>query len=666
MAKFEITAPDGSKWEIQAPEGASEAEVLSFARSQWSAQEKPDTNYLQGITRSATQGTTLGFADEVEAAGGATAGAIIEAVKGNGWNWGGEYEKELDRIRREQGAFTDENPGAALAANLIGGLATAGPAASRAVLGASSAAAVPAGGVGAKIARGAAAGGGIGAVSGFGNAEGGVGERLVGAGVGAAAGTTVGAVMPPVTALLSKAAAPAWRAISDRIGKNAPKVEERKVLEALMRDFDTDSPNAAVARAAARLRTLGPEATLADVGENSRALLGAAVNKPGPVKQKATRLLETRQRMQGDRIKASADNALGTGERYYQTLDDLNTARRTAAAPLYEQAYQAQFVSSPRLDDLMTRPSMKQALSRAYRIAAEEGRDPKGLGLDFNEAGDVVFTSRPSMQTMDYVKRGIDDVVEGFRDPVTGRLRLDESGRAIDATRAALREELDNLNPVYAQARAAWGGPTEMMDAMARGRDFFRPDAEITENVVARMSPSEREAFVVGVRRGIEDLMDRVPSTADAVKRLINTPARQKALKAAFPDDKSYRRFVADLLREGQFNKTRNMALTGSPTQPRNMAEQDMQTDPGAIVGLLAGDPIQGGRGLLQMLPGALRGELPDATRAGIGSLLMGNDLSRLTQRAQMAKLDDTAKAALRSGLIGTLSYGGGLLSAGP
>lgn len=35
MPKYQITAPDGTKWEVNAPNGASQAEVLAYAKSQW-------------------------------------------------------------------------------------------------------------------------------------------------------------------------------------------------------------------------------------------------------------------------------------------------------------------------------------------------------------------------------------------------------------------------------------------------------------------------------------------------------------------------------------------------------------------------------------------------------------------------------------------------------
>lgn len=48
MATYEITAPDGSKWDVTAPDDASQDQVLQYAKTQWSAQEKPQPQRSMG------------------------------------------------------------------------------------------------------------------------------------------------------------------------------------------------------------------------------------------------------------------------------------------------------------------------------------------------------------------------------------------------------------------------------------------------------------------------------------------------------------------------------------------------------------------------------------------------------------------------------------------
>ena len=42
MPRYEVTSPDGKRWEINAPDGASQDEVLAYAQKQWSAAPKAD------------------------------------------------------------------------------------------------------------------------------------------------------------------------------------------------------------------------------------------------------------------------------------------------------------------------------------------------------------------------------------------------------------------------------------------------------------------------------------------------------------------------------------------------------------------------------------------------------------------------------------------------
>jgi len=62
-------------------------------------------------------------------------------------------------------------------------------------------------------------------------------------------------------------------------------------------------------------------------------------------------------------------------------------------------------------------------------------------------------------QTLDYVKRGLDDILEEKSDKVTGRLQLDEYLRSVNQVRAQLVNEVDRLNPGYRAARQAYQGP---------------------------------------------------------------------------------------------------------------------------------------------------------------------------------------------------------------
>lgn len=60
MPRYEITSPDGKRWEVSAPEGASQNQVLEYAKSQWSAPTKD----LQPAMSTAER-IGMGLADQV-------------------------------------------------------------------------------------------------------------------------------------------------------------------------------------------------------------------------------------------------------------------------------------------------------------------------------------------------------------------------------------------------------------------------------------------------------------------------------------------------------------------------------------------------------------------------------------------------------------------------
>ena len=81
---------------------------------------------------------------------------------------------------------------------------------------------------------------------------------------------------------------------------------------------------------AARQKTLGPEATIADAGgQNTRQLLDTLATLPGKTKDVTENLIHSRQAGRADRLIDAAESGLGTnGARLPQTLEALDAARK--------------------------------------------------------------------------------------------------------------------------------------------------------------------------------------------------------------------------------------------------------------------------------------------------------------------------------------------------
>ncbi|WP_426265151.1 hypothetical protein [Sphingomonas sp. PWP1-2] len=178
-------------------------------------------------------------------------------------------------------------------------------------------------------------------------------------------------------------------------------------------------------------------------------------------------------------------------------------------------------------------------------------------------------------QTLDYVKRGMDDVLEQHRNPITGRLVLDEAGRAQNQVKNQFLGEVDRLNPAYADARGAYAGPVQARDAMARGQDAFSLNPDELGMQVAGQTPEHLAQMQLGYRDALMSKANAVRYSTNPFDATLGTPAAEQRLAALHPDMPS----IADLLRqrdlEGQLARTNTAVLGGSQTAGRVIADQD-------------------------------------------------------------------------------------------
>lgn len=192
----------------------------------------------------------------------------------------------------------------------------------------------------------------------------------------------------------------------------------------------------------------------------------------------------------------------------------------------------------------------------------------------------------PSMQTLDYIKRGMDDVVNGFRNPITRTLDLDEGGRAIVGTVRSYRDELVRLTGgdtgPYARALAAGGEPLRLEDAFRRSEKLFQTGTPMRtfETAIERMGEAERNALVAGFA---DKLFRDAQSGAMSLNRMqqLTVPVTREKLAALLDPQRAddfIRRVTAriELSRSGSRMAPGTNSVTAEALAA--MAEQDGQT----------------------------------------------------------------------------------------
>lgn len=531
--------------------------------------------FMDNMGRRLAGGASFGFADEIAAG----MDALTHPLLGRGSSAptiGERYDANLQGERGIDRAFERRAPVLSAVGDvtgMIGGTIAAPLLAPGKVAGMIPA---PTSMLG-KMALGGTAGGAVGAVESFGTGEGGFTNRAENAATHGAIGAGTGALIPPMLAGVGKLAGP----VLDKLGlRNADKAALNQTLRAFERD-GISPEDALVKLREWRAAGSKPEALVDLGGENVRALASTAANLPGKSRQAAMDLVELRKGGASERVGGDMARAISPSTNYSGTIDELMASRRRAADPLYEKMRQAPTYWDPELEALMKRPSMKDAWAKAQRLAAEEGVDlPKVWKLD-EKTGEMIRTgeSRPDWASWDYIKRGLDEVIEGHKDQFG---KMTDTGRTSTGTRKALLDILDAANPDYKAARAAYSGPSQSIDAMKLGRSILSEDADITAKKIAALDPGDKEFFRAGVVKAIQDKVENTIDGRNVVASFFNKPALRNKLAAAFDSPEEFKRFEALMKREMDMATTNNMITPrgNSATFRHGANAEDMKTDP--------------------------------------------------------------------------------------
>lgn len=665
IARFQM--PDGKIGRFEVPEGTTPDQAQAMiAQALGTAQEPARADggiaqpvgYLGGLTKSLNP---FGLGDEVAAAGQTVGDYIGSAMTGQKFpGWGAAYDQNLANERATIDAFRQQNPVAGTMSAIAGSMGRPGEAATQMLARAPSA--WGAAKEGAKI------GAGYGGALGFTEGEGGAADRVKAATGGAAVGGLLGAGAPVVVEGISASLRKAAQGVLDRLGPESQAAQ--RIARALQRDNMTVDDLRTV------LDNLGPNATLADAGgANLRGLAEVVAQTPGEGMQ-AAQVLQQRMEGQGNRLSDAVNRGL-SGADVVQTADQLAAKRASDAAPLYEAANATGPVHSDRIAEFLSDPIAKAGLRQGIEIqrlealAAGKPFNPNDLAVvGFNDAGDPILGGVPNMRTIDAVKKGLDNILDQYRDPMSGRLVLDQRGRAVDAVRRSFLGEVDAANPIYAEARAAWAGPSQSLDAMAAGRDFTKLDPRVLRQQMQGMSPSDAEFYRAGVADRVKEMISTTRDGADSTRKIFGNDRIREQLRAVFPDDASFNAFAQDVEREALFARTRNQMLRGSQTYMRQAAAADMAAP---SVSDVLGSAVQGnygaafGQGVRSLANMLLRP--PQGVTSELAPMLFSQGdnaatLAALTQKADALSLSAAQRRSLARMLSEGVGMGAGNLAA--
>lgn len=549
MARFEIIGPDGGRYQIEAPDGASESDVMSYVQQNISgAQAKqPDASMLESFGRGALQGATFGFSDELYGAGK----GAYDKLFGSG-DFTGTYAKERDAVREANKRAQEANPGSYFTGEIGGGLALPMGAARAGFRGAQVAADAT---LGARSLASAKAGGKVGALYGLGVGEGDAGNQALSTLGGVAGGAAFGGAVPAIVDVASAAARTPAQLY--RMARDPQGVAVQKYAEAMGRDASGNEQAVQnVARSLDDAEARGdPTAMLADYGgENVKGLVRAAADMPNDRAERFNQFLNRRQQTQPRRLERAVNDGLGQGEAdtLLSNIEGLIKVRDQRAQGLFKRAFGQETPMTPQLDSVLRRPTMVEMRKQVERRLADEGQP---IGLETRS------------QMLHRLKLEIDEQIGMSKraEKMGNRPTQGWDTRTLTILKRDLLNAIDNKP--YKYALNEYAGPSAMVTAAEDGlEEALKISPELIASKLKGLTASEQAAWRQGAARALIDKIRTGNFFRDRTKTLFDTPDMQMRLKQIFPDNKSRGEFMRAVASERRKTATRANVQGNSKT----------------------------------------------------------------------------------------------------
>jgi hypothetical protein len=401
-------------------------------------------------------------------------------------------------------------------------------------------------------------------------------------GLGGAVGGTIG--------ILGKGASLATQKVGEFLARNYPEALENKAVQIILKRFAQDEKyGGSKAKDAIKLvneaNKAGKPQVLADKnisGTNVQKLAGNVARAPGESSALAGRALNKRDQTAFARLEQDIADHVNSGPSAHRMTEALLHTRSQGAKPLYDAVDSLEHIWSPRLDEFLKSPRIKQGLAHGWRLEAEDALaenrplSTTTLGIDLDIDGNVKLLDKPNMRLLDMAKRGMDKMIADERDNLTGRLSTD--GRSIDKVRRAFIDEIESLDKkgIYKKAREFWSGKSASLDAVAFGKSLLGSDLtreEITDQL-AKFTANDREFVRIGLADDLRRKLGKAGLDSDESKRLINSNNWVNGwLKPVFKSEQDYNEFLKDVLDERAMFESKAAMLGGAATQGR-LAEE--------------------------------------------------------------------------------------------
>lgn len=621
MPVFEITSPDGQKYRVTAPEGATREDAIAYVQSgnaqsielekKELSSETPLTRLpkegMAGIARrlgSAAQmgfqGVTGGFGEEIRSAGAAPiiSGLSYLMPSARDVSIPEAYDIAYAKTRGETETSRSDYPIQSVLSEIGGAIPTT------LAIGATKPAMALAnwassGGTAAKAAKSYAAAVPAAATYLAADAKGGMDSRLSEAAkapIYAFAAPALSIVGSAVKGLISKSEQAIAKKVLSREMEKGTGLSEvsdsaaEKVIARLKADF----PNPEDFTKAMNDFVYGKK-SLAEIGgaRTENLARGAAQFPTGEAA--AREFIDPRISEVPNKMTSAVKKFISNKYNYQDTIDDIVAKGREKASPIYREVSTAnQSMTSPRLDNILNTPAGRDALKTVATHYQNQSKllakpDPELTKIAKELADlDMMAETRGGVSgglrfdALNAIKIELDSKVRAAKRAVDmGQGGSSEAYRGYEAARSALVDELDRLDKtgLYKKAREVAGDYITAEKAAELGTKFRTMDYQDTQRLMSGYSKSERDAFRVGMvkqlRKEIETYArDASMSNANIYSKILGDKWKKNQVEAAI-GSKNFEALEKELDSVKRIYQLKQSVLGNSTTAGKQIAAQE-------------------------------------------------------------------------------------------
>lgn len=314
----------------------------------------------------------------------------------------------------------------------------------------------------------------------------------------------------------------------------------------------------------AKLREIGPEAVLADLGPNMTRQAGALASLPGEAQTLVRDALVARNAGANSRIQQSVDQALGPAPIPAQVNAEIKSLQRAL-----EPEYRAALSGAKAVD---ATPIANELDAFVVNSRGEAQSVAKQVRQMLNVTGTAELDPNPA--TLLEVRKAIDGMFDTVQDGNARRV-LSQTRKAVDAMLAAAApgiKEVDAKYATLAQQREAFEQGQTALDS---GRTSMRPQelADAAQNT----APEIFAYMSKGARADIDRVIGTTANNITALKTALKGDGswNRDRLVTLFGADKADR-LLGILEREAAYQRTFNAVTQNSETAARVAAQKDV------------------------------------------------------------------------------------------